>query len=163
MYSLTYSFKHHLIKTITEYEPPSVNLTEINYIKIKSSFRAIMALISYFTQQPLFHTLKKSHLMPSIFSNLSRNLASANIFTLAQSVILSGWHAFAILHLQCRRQRWARDLGRDPGLSTGILTHSFSPRTPGAPSFCCLYKSFYWFQQGPAPSIWPGIRDLTHR
>lgn len=72
--------------------------------------------------------------MPSIFSNLSRNLASTNVFALAQSVIISGWHAFTIPHLQWRRQGWARDLGWDPGLSTGILKHSLSPRTPGAPS-----------------------------
>lgn len=120
-----------------------------------------MIFISYFIYHPL--NLKKSHPMPNIFFSLSINLASTNVFTLAQSVIISGWHAFTIPHLQWRRQGWARDLGWDPGLSTGILKHSLSPRTPGALAFCCLCKSFYLLQQGSTPSIWPGIRHLTHR
>lgn len=133
-------------------------------LKLRALWGLLWHLLAILFNSLYFALLKKkSHLMPSIFSNLSRNLASANVFTLAQSVILSGWHAFAIPHLQCWRQRWARDLGRDPGLSTRILKHTLSPRTPGAPAFCCLCKSFYWLQQGPAPSIWPGIRDLTHR
>lgn len=83
--------------------------------------------------------------MPRSFFQTSPETWQMHMNSLLWS-LLGGVHS--LFHSSSGEDRGERgDLGWDPGLSTGILQHALSPRTPGAPAFCCLCESFYRLQR----------------